>query len=98
MLPYGISSRPLAKMKGQVITNGNGSDTLVGVYDDKRPNVEPGEVLLYSIGKSQIYLDKAGNIAIKTGETLIVADKSGTINIVGDVNITGSLTVDGRSI
>jgi phage gp45-like len=98
MSPYGISSRPKAGVKAQVIVNDNNNNTVVGIYDNSRPSVEPGEIALYSVGNALIYLTKDGIIMIRTSEATIGIQPDGNIEINGNVNINGTLSLNGTPI
>jgi hypothetical protein len=98
ILPYGISSRGMAGMRAQVIVNDDSNNTVVGVYDPNRPDVEVGEVLLYSIGSATIHLTKNGVIAVRTGIATLNIQSDGHIDIAGNVNINGTLSINGVQI
>jgi hypothetical protein len=99
MAPYGISSRGKAGMKAQVIVNDNSNNAAVGIYDPNKPEVEVGEIVLYSTGGCTIYLDKDGNITMTSGSAKIIMNKvTHGIAVYGDVSITGTLKVNGVSI
>lgn len=63
MMPYGLASFGFKGMKAHILKTGK-HESIVGVYDSKRPKVEKGEVALYTRDGTQIKLDKDGNISI----------------------------------
>ena len=67
MLPYGISSSALEGMGVQVILNSCNNGTIVGVMDNGRPRVKPGEVILYSSSGSRIEMLSDGKIKLVPG-------------------------------
>lgn len=86
-LPYGIASSGFKGMGAQVINNSDGSgNTIVGTIDSKRPDVKPGELILYTRDGTQIKLDNNGNIEITCNST---------IKINGDTQISGNLSISG---
>lgn len=86
MLPYGFASIGLKGMRCQVIKN---SDVcvIVGMYDKRKPDLERGQVEIYTRDGTSIKLDNDGGIIIK-------ADKKVKIN--GDLQVTG--TINGKNI
>lgn len=97
--PYGISSCGKSGMRAQVIVNDDSNNVVVGIYDPDKPEVEVGEIVLYSIGGCTVYLDKDGNITMTTGNAKITMDKiTNGIAIDGNVSITGTLKINGVSI
>lgn len=92
MTPYGISSSPLRGMQAQVMINDNDNTSVVGVFDKDKPKVLPGETIVYSMGGSTIYLKRNGDIDITCGSGLIQMKPDGSISL------TGTVTVNGRTI
>lgn len=63
MSPYGISSLAVEGMMIQVMIN-DGNITIVGVYDPSKPDVAPGETIIYSKYGQRIELKADGNIVL----------------------------------
>lgn len=63
-------------------------------HQASRPrNLNPGDVMVYSLGGKSIYLPAAGGIVINTmGEGLSI---SGNVNITGALTATGEITANG---
>ena len=86
-LPYGIASSGFKGMSAQVIRNSDGGgNTITGMMDSKRPDVKPGELILYTRDGTKIKLDNDGNIEIQC---------NGTVKINGEVTVSGNLAVSG---
>lgn len=103
IMPYGVSSRPKKGVKVQTLVNDDDDVAMVGCYDSNRPDVEAGETMIYSNVGSIIYLDKNGNIIIKSKKNVSISAKSvsisaDSVSINSNVSINGSLTVNGQSV
>lgn len=64
MTPYGISSSPVDGVLAQIVINNNQHNSVVGIYDDNKPDVVPGEVIIYNNYGTKITMGTDGNIAI----------------------------------
>ncbi len=92
MLPYGISSSGLDDMMVQVIIEEK-NISIVGTYDTDRPDVNPGEIIIYSKFGSSIKLDKNGDIIINNGGKAIArVDDTVEVNVPGIGTCTGKIT------
>lgn len=91
IMPYGISSRAPSGVKAQAIVNGNNDNTVVGVYDKNRPEVDVGEICLYTEkGGNSVYLQKDGTITIKNKKASISLNPDSgdiTMRTEGNINI-----------
>jgi len=88
MLPYGISSSALDGMTAQVMIN-DGHGTISGIYDTSRPNVKPGEIVIYSKYGAKITLSDDGKISIVSGTDInITSGCHGYIAARGFVDIS----------
>lgn len=84
MAPYGIVSSPPDGIVSQIIHNGENVNSCVGVFDEERPNVKPGEMSLYTKYGSSINMLEDGSIEIKSrGDASITLGADGIINISG---------------
>lgn len=81
--PFGISSKAPNGMMMQTIINDNKNYSALGVIDPNKPNVSSGEIMLYSIGGSKVYLSKSGSIRIENGASSIVMSSGGNITLSG---------------
>lgn len=101
MMPFGISSRPYSGVRAQAIINSNNDSSVVGVYDKNRPDVEVGEICIYSDGENMVYLKKDGSISISTHKSDIECRKNGDISFRTDGDIImdcNSLIVNNKTI
>lgn len=80
LTPYGIASCGSKGMRTQVFINNDNYNTIIGVLDDDKPEVKPGEIIIYGKGGTKIKLDNTGVITI-----------TGDVKINGNVDITGNL-------
>lgn len=64
-LPYGISSSGEVGMRVGIIMDDN-LPYSIGVNDDTRPDINPGEIIVYSKFGQKIILDNKGDITLIT--------------------------------
>lgn len=63
--PYGLASSGTDGLLAQVLHNDNDTYSVLGVIDTGRPDVAPGEVVLYSTFGQRILFGKDGDIKFK---------------------------------
>lgn len=108
MFPFGISSRPPSDVASQVISDGKSFGSIVGIFDENRPQAEVGEAIIYSLFNALIKLDKNGDIAMRCANNINqtaqntyeikandVKINSQLTSVTGDVIIGGSVSYGG---
>lgn len=89
--PYGISSSSYGNISAQSIVNDFDNSVIVGVYDQNKPDVQPGELILYNKGKTRVILDINDNLTLTNGKVSMTLNNNGSIDIDGDnINMASS--------
>lgn len=88
MFPYGYVAGLPTDVVCQTMMNGGTNGSIVGMFDEDRPDVEPREVILYSDGVT-FKLSPDGSISIECLNATIKS--SGKLDINGDsVNLSST--------
>lgn len=75
VLPYGISSAPTNGLLAQIVVNDSGGrSSVIGVYDNGRPTVNAGEIVIYTAFNSRIEMKSDGKIILKTATKTVDVD------------------------
>ena len=84
---YGFTSKPLKDSECIGICPGNRENMVIIATDDKRyrPNVNPGEVSIYSHEGDKIHLKKGNKITIETNNLSIKNQNYELVSIIYDV-------------
>ena len=88
--PYGIASSVSDGMRVQTIINQDGSTSIVGVSHSDRPDVNPGDTIIYDTFGDRIILNESG-ISISSPRAIRL--NGSTISISGD-----TITINGYAI
>ena len=91
---YGLASVPPLGAEVIVGQIGGNADhqVVLGVDDRSRPHpLTPGQTVIYDASGTKITLDAGGNLIITASGILMIT--APTINLFGDVEITGNLGV-----